>query len=111
MPSQIRIFIVIYLLYGSLVLNAENQTYNESTEQEYVLFSDMTTPYSIAVSESASSSELWAARELQHWLTEVSRAYFRIVEYSSQDFVQFAGGGPYIFIGYSPAITDSLSIL
>jgi hypothetical protein len=53
-------------------------------KREYLLFADMKTDYSIYVSIDASESEIWAARELQHWLMEISGAYFPIVEYSEE---------------------------
>ena len=41
---------------------------------EYVLFENGKTDYSIVVGKKASESEHWAAKELQHWLKEVSGA-------------------------------------
>ena len=45
---------------------------------EYSLFQGSKTKYSIVVGEKASDSEQWAAKELQHWLKEISGADFPI---------------------------------
>lgn len=45
---------------------------------EYSLFQNGKTDYSIVLGEKASDSEQWAAKELQHWLKEVSGAEFPI---------------------------------
>ncbi|MBN1350837.1 DUF4838 domain-containing protein [candidate division KSB1 bacterium] len=46
---------------------------------EYELFKDGKTDYVIVLGEQASESEQWAAKELKHWLSEVSGADFPIV--------------------------------
>lgn len=43
---------------------------------EYPLFQQGKTDYAIIVDEGASESEKWAAKELQHWLEEISGAEF-----------------------------------
>ncbi len=45
---------------------------------EYILFENGKTDYSIVVGKNASESEQWAAKELQHWLKQVSDAEFPI---------------------------------
>ena len=44
----------------------------------YTLFTEGATDYEIVVAEAASESEKWAARELSHWLGQVSGAFFRV---------------------------------
>lgn len=46
---------------------------------EYVLFDNGSSAYSIVLAPDASESEQWAAKELQHWLKEVSGAELPIV--------------------------------
>ncbi|HOL93913.1 MAG TPA: DUF4838 domain-containing protein [bacterium] len=43
---------------------------------DYALFQNGRTDYAIVVDEGASESEKWAAKELQHWLKEISGAEF-----------------------------------
>jgi hypothetical protein len=61
----------------------------------YTLFSDSRSDYRIAVSDGASESELWAAKDLQHWLKEISGAELP-VQPVGQPFY-----GPQIIIGFN----------
>ncbi|MGI6456753.1 MAG: DUF4838 domain-containing protein [bacterium] len=49
-------------------------------EERFELFADGTTEYEIVIPENPSETLRWAARELRHWLKEVSGADFPIVE-------------------------------
>ncbi|HWS00110.1 MAG TPA: DUF4838 domain-containing protein, partial [Prolixibacteraceae bacterium] len=60
---------------------------------EYTLFSHGQSNYRISLSANASESEKWAAKELQHWLKEISGAEFPVVP-SDPDFK-----GPQIVVG------------
>ena len=65
---------------------------------EYELFSNGKTRYRIALDAKASESELWAANELQRWLSEISGAYFPIQTLDKRF------RGPQIIIGYNDSI-------
>lgn len=69
--------------YDVTLMSGEPLRYQEQVEagrkREYVLFSEGKTRYSIAVDAGASASEQWAAKELQHWLREVSGVEFPVV--------------------------------
>lgn len=55
------------------------QSVSAGVKETYSLFADGKTRYSIALDTAASASEKWAAKELQHWLKEVSGAEFPLV--------------------------------
>jgi len=65
---------------------------------DYSLFSDGKSNYRIALGKGASESEQWAARELQHWMKEISG-----VEIPIQNLDQ-PYQGPQIVIGYNELI-------
>jgi hypothetical protein len=75
--------------------------FKDPQKPEYVLFTGMKTDYTIFVSIAASESEIWAARELQHWLMEISRAYFPILEYAEEFYGGRFSGRPGIYVGFS----------
>ncbi len=52
--------------------------FNSGKHVEHTLFSNQKTDYKIVVSENASKSEQWAAKELQKYLSEISGAEFKI---------------------------------
>ncbi len=60
--------------------------FSAGTRSEYTLFSNGKTRYRIALDANASESEKWAANELQHWLSEISGAYFPIQTMGQQRF-------------------------
>jgi len=66
--------------------------------ENYILFSDRKSDYRIALSKQASESEQWAAKELQHWLKEISGAELPIQDLS-QSF-----SGHQIVIGYNELV-------
>jgi len=68
--------------------------------KNYVLFSDGKSDYRIALSDSASESEQWAAKELQHWLKEISG-----VELPIQHLDQ-PHNGPQLVVGYNDLIKE-----
>ncbi len=64
----------------------------------HMLFSDAKSDYRIALSEDASESERWAAKELQHWIKEIGGAELPIENLSESH------SGPQIIIGYNELI-------
>jgi len=72
-------------------------------QTDYTLFSGKKTNYRIAISSSASESEQWAAKELQHWLREISGAEFPIQP------VEQTYMGPQIILGYNSLVRDKTS--
>jgi len=66
----------------------------------YALFSDQKSEYSIVQSLKASESEQWAAKELQHWIKEVSG-----VELPVQN-LDTPHKGPRLIIGYNDFIQE-----
>ncbi len=52
--------------------------FTSGEKHTYTLFDNGTTNYEIVIADDPSESEWWAAQELQHWLMEISGAYFRI---------------------------------
>ncbi|MEJ5962195.1 DUF4838 domain-containing protein [Pedobacter immunditicola] len=64
----------------------------------YQLFSNKKTSYRLMLDSNASVSERWAALELQHWLKEISGAYFPI------DSINTPYKGPQIIIGFNERV-------
>ncbi|MEW6234855.1 MAG: DUF4838 domain-containing protein [Candidatus Omnitrophota bacterium] len=56
--------------------NILNLPFSVGRRIDYSLFQKGKTDYAIIVGENASDSEQWAAKELQHWLKEISGAEF-----------------------------------
>jgi hypothetical protein len=79
-------------------------SFSAGKRNEYTLFSDRKTRYRIALAPDASESEHWAAQELQHWLSEISGAYFPI-QTITQHF-----RGPQIVIGYNDTLKSKLNL-
>lgn len=77
----------------------QHQTFNAGKRQEYVLFKDKKTDYTIVLADDASESEKWAVEELQRWLKEVSGASFSVKSLS-------AAKGPRIIVGYNPVVAS-----
>lgn len=75
----------------------QDQIFNAGKRQEFVLFKNQKTDYTIVLADDASESEKWAADELKHWLKEVSGADFSIKPLSSAT-------GPRIILGYNPVV-------
>lgn len=97
------------IVFGLIVVQSHTivaRQFNSSIENKTknVLFFDTKTNYSIAVETNASESEKWAAQELQHWLQEISQAYFPILEYSEKQFESWSKMGPKIYVGFSEAL-------
>lgn len=69
-------------------------------QADYTLFSGKETNYRIAVSKLASESEQWAARELQHWMREISGAEFPVMP------VEESYTGPQIVVGYNSVVQE-----
>ena len=70
---------------------------------EYALFSHGKSDYRISIASNASESEKWAAKELQHWLKEISGVEFPLLPEDS------GYKGPQIFIGASSQSSQSAS--
>ncbi len=66
--------------------------------KDYPLFSDGKSDYRIALGPNASESELWAAKELQHWIKEISGAELPVQQLDQPH------QGPQIVIGYNEMI-------
>ena len=69
--------------------------FSAGKKENYTLFSDATSTYRIAVGKESSESENWAAKELQHWLKEISGVELPIQEIGQPH------NGPQIVIGYN----------
>ena len=78
-------------LYGKYVLqlrakflgdvsHSEEILFTAGPHIEHALFADGHTDYAIVIGAEASESERWAARELRHWLREISGADFSCSE-------------------------------
>ena len=78
-------------------------SFSAGKRNEYTLFSDRKTRYRIALAPDASESEQWAAQELQHWLGEISGAFFPI-QTLNQRF-----RGPQIMIGFNDSVKAKLN--
>ena len=73
-------------------------SFHAGKRTDYKLFSSGKSDYRIALGESASESERWAANELQHWLKEISGAELPIENLDQPH------RGPQIVIGYNELI-------
>ncbi len=89
-----------YITGESKTQNLSKQTDVSGKRSSYTLFSGKKSNFRIAVSSSASESEQWAAKELQHWLREISGAEFPIQP------VEQAWPGPQIVLGYNSLVLD-----
>lgn len=81
-------------------------TTNPVAAQPHVLFSDGETDYAIFLSSEASESEVWAAKELQHWLKEISGATFALNYYQPTE--ALPKQAPRIYVGFSPALQSKI---
>jgi len=70
----------------------------------YTLFSNGKSDYRIALGASASESEQWAAKELQHWLKEISGAELPIEPLDQPH------QGPQIVVGYNEFIKTKTGV-
>ena len=98
--TKILLSIFLILISGTFPIRslwAQNLPEGEK-KKEYTLFDDLKTSYRIALGHNASDSEQWAARELQHWLREISGAYFPV------QFLEQSHNGPQIILGYNDAV-------
>lgn len=74
--------------------------FKAGVNKEFSLFKNKKTDYSIALASDASESERWAAKELQHWLKEISGADFPIVSLDQ------AVAGPQIIVGFNQRVAE-----
>jgi len=100
-----RLVFIALIFYQLLMIKAAAENSLKAADvsekrTDYTLFSGKKSDYRIAVSNSASESEQWAAKELQHWLREVSGAEFPIEP------VEQAFAGPQIIVGYNSVVRD-----
>ncbi len=76
----------------------QKMTFDAGERKNYKLFSEGKSDYRIVLDKNASESEQWSAKELQHWLKEISGTELPI-----QDFEK-PYDGPKIVIGYNEFI-------
>ena len=100
-----RTAFISIILHFFIIINATGQNSSAKTDSypgktENILFSANNSKYRIAVSKNASESEQWAAKELQHWLKEISD-----VELPIQP-AEEAYPGPHIVIGYNNLVKE-----
>ena len=81
-----------------ITASVKAQTTSSEKENEYTLFYGKKTNYRIAINATASESERWAAKELQHWLKEASGADFPISAIGDLH------AGPQIILGYNESV-------
>ena len=88
--------------FNALLKSGENIrrkfSFNAGKRTDYKLFSSGKSDYRIALGSSASESEKWAAKELQHWLKEISGAEMAVEQIGQPH------QGPQIVIGYNEFI-------
>lgn len=89
---------------SSVFAHPAREAVQRTPPERYDLFSDGKTGYDIFISTDASESEIWAANELQHWLTEISGAPFRVREYAPD--ATLPQTGKRIYVGYSEALRE-----
>ncbi len=77
-------------------------------QPEYILFSNHRTSYCIWLGAQASPSEKWAAKELHHWLEQISGADFPILQADQSGTT--AASGPRIILGYNELVKAKLNI-
>ncbi len=70
-------------LAGDLV-HEQTIPFTAGPRVEYTLFDKSKTDYRIVIAKDASDSEQWAAKELQHWLKEISGADFPLADDSEE---------------------------
>ena len=68
------------------------------------LINDKVSDYRIALNNKASDSEQWAAKELQHWLNEISGEYFPIQTLDQTH------EGPQIVLGYNEIFKNKIGV-
>ena len=90
--------LLIISLFFLTVAFVKAQTISVEKQNKYTLFSAKKTHYRIAVNADASESERWAAKELQHWLKEISGADFPVSAIGDLH------AGPQIILGYHERI-------
>lgn len=81
-----------------ITASVKAQTTSSEKQNEYTLFSGKKTNYRIAINATASESERWAAKELQHWLKEASGADFPVSAIGDLH------AGPQIILGYNESV-------
>lgn len=96
----ITMILFLFLTGKTNAQNSSKQTDFPGQRTEKTLFSAKNSSYRIAVSNSASESERWAAEELQHWLKKISGAELPIQP------VEQAFQGPQIVIGYNDLVRE-----
>ena len=79
------------------VIYKQTIPFSSGQRQEYTLFDSGGSNYEIVISNTPSESERWAAQELQHWLMEMSGAFFHIRNISGRQRAKHR-----IIIGYNP---------
>ncbi len=90
--------------FSLLIANHAPQTKPIKAEEQHLLFYAGRTEYAIFISSDASESEKWAAKELRHWLHEISGAVFNIVSYGPTD--SLPESKKRIYVGFSQALKE-----
>ena len=107
-------YILIQLVFLLAISNTELQPSSEDKDyrgekvlmnasekrEQYVLSSAGRSDYIISIDPGASESEKWAARELQHWLKEITGAEMPVRE------INDSYTGPRIIIGYNNLVKE-----
>jgi hypothetical protein len=76
------------------------QEFTSGKRMDYKLFSQKKSDYQIALSADASESEQWAAKELQHWLKEISGVEIPVVPFSKNP------TSPQIVLGFNSLVAE-----
>ena len=103
MNRTIFLCITLYLFLVGRVIAQQNSSMQADLPDQLIkqtLFSVKQSTYRIALSKDASESEKWAARELQHWLKEISGAEIPI------ESVEQPYNGSQIIIGYNDLVKE-----
>ncbi|WP_152268144.1 DUF4838 domain-containing protein [Agriterribacter humi] len=93
-----RYCLLIISLCLLITASVKAQTTSSEKQNEYTLFYGKKTNYRIAINATASESERWAAKELQHWLKEASGADFPVSAIGDLH------AGPQIILGYNESV-------
>ncbi len=82
-------------IFRQLKSGEQDESINPDEQIIYTLFSDGKSGYRIAIDSEASESEIWSAKELQHWLKEISGIELPIST------IDQPYSGPQIILGYN----------
>lgn len=92
----------IFLKSGEKLM--QTLAFEAGKRTNYNLFANQQSNYRIALATDASASEQWAAKELQHWLKEISGVTLPIQSLSA------SYSGPQIIVGYNEIVKEKTGI-